>query len=71
MEERTGKLKFAVPGVNDEDQEWAFNSMNGFKNIVKKHREVLPSDDVPVLWCRYDDIDMEFGNFKELIDEFV
>lgn len=71
MEERTGKLNFAVPGVNDEDQEWSFNSAKGFKDIVKRHREVLPDDDTPVSWCRYDDIDMEFGNFKELIDEFV
>ena len=71
MEERTGKLNFAVPGVNDEDQEWAFNSAKGFKDIVKRHREVLPSDDTPVSWCTYDGIEMEFGTFKELIDEFT
>lgn len=71
MENRTGKLGFAVPGVNGEDQEWAFNSAKRFKDIVKRHREVLPDDDTPVSWCRYDDIDMEFGNFKELIDEFT
>lgn len=71
MENRAGKLWFAVPGVNGEDQEWSFNSAKGFKDIVKRHREVLPDDDSPVSWCRYDDVDMEFGTFKELIDEFT
>lgn len=71
MGKNTGKLGFAVPGVNGEEQEWAFNSVKGFCDIVKRHREVLPDDDVPVLWCNYDGFDMEFDTFKELIDEFM
>ena len=71
MGKNTEKLGFAVPGVNGEEQELAFNSVKGFCDIVKRHREVLPDDDATVIWCRCGDIDMEFTDFKELIDEFT